>query len=117
MGQVNKWPAEERDHESEVYNALANKEYVSFENNKYKLLDKGFDYLYKDHSIEQTKGLILDLIQKNNLQAGHVLFYGILTAARVEWDAYHQEKLPTAIAEMKGEGLIQDDRLGYRLLK
>ncbi|OOQ58303.1 hypothetical protein [Mucilaginibacter pedocola] len=115
--QVNKWPFELREKAGEAYQTLADEEYLTFEHNKYKLLDKGFDHLYADQSIAQTRQLVLGLFEKNNLKPGHILPHGVLNSARLKWNAYHQEKLGTTLTDLQKEGDLGLEQLGYRLLK
>lgn len=113
--ELEKWDFETREQVGNAYENLAKNLYITFDKGKYKLLDKGFDYLYSDHNIQQTKQLILDKFKLANLRSGDLLSTNIIMMTRSDVDAFHQENFSVALEELLVDNLIVQDSKGFRL--
>lgn len=112
---LEKWTEQDRDAAGEADNQLAEMGYVTNENNKYKLLDKGFDYIYRHYNLDQTKQIILDIFKLANLEVGHLLPNGTIMVTRTKLDGYHQENFMIALEALLQDNLITQDVRGFKL--
>lgn len=92
---------------------LISDEYISIKDNWYVLTEKGYDHLYSDYSIEDTKDLILGVFRKHKVGVGEILMQNHFISLQQDMDRFHFDNFNAALHSLIAEGQIEINEKNY----
>ena len=98
---------------------LVKENYLSEKNGGFELLQKGYNYIFKDYTLEDTEQLILLTLKNHNIKKGESVLFNFINR-KSEWEKYFVDTFDDAIKSLTDKELfIKDDQnllltdLGY----
>jgi hypothetical protein len=108
---IKKWGTGSREGEDKALGELVALGYLSFENNWYTLLGKGYDHIYDGYTITDTESLILGEFKARKINAGHRLVRDSLSPLQHSLERYHIDNFNAALLNLITLGfLVKEDR-------
>jgi len=99
--------------QQESFNAsvdeLVNESYLSEKNGGLELLQKGYDHIFKDYTLEDTERLILHILEDSKIGRGHSIPLRIFFERQVDWERYFADTLEMAIQSLITKGIFTED--------
>ena len=110
------WDRRSQDEFENAMKQLIADEYVSVKNEWYVLTEKGYNHIYCDYSIEDTKELILEVFRKHKIGVGEILMPNHFISLQQNIDRFHFDNFTIAIQSLILERLIENtDKSYYKL--
>lgn len=112
---IRSWDRRSQDESRASIQQLISDEYITINDNWYILLDKGYDYISKDYSIEDTEALILDIFRKHKKGIGEMLMTNSFLAVQQSAERFHFDNFDNAFKSLISKGLLEQVERGFRL--
>lgn len=112
---IRTWGKRSQDESTEAIKQLITGGYISSDDKWYILLEKGYNYIFRNYSIEDTEQLILDVFRKHKIGVGEILMQNSFLSFRQEAERFHFENFNNAILNLHTKRLIESSDMGYKL--
>ena len=112
---IKKWGTGSRDGEDKAIDELIALAYLSFDNDWYTLLAKGYDHIYAGYSIGDTELLILGEFKARKISPGHRLMRDSLSPFQHSLERFHMDNFNTALLNLISIGFLVKEERGYIL--
>jgi len=97
---------------------LISEKYIVQEKDCYVLTKTGYNYIYRNYSIDDTRALIMDVFQNYGVGVGEVLMQNSFFSWHTTEDRFHIDNLGLAMKDLISEGLIEITETGnFKLTK
>lgn len=110
------WDRRSQDEFQISMNELIEEGYVSVRDNWYVLEEKGYRYIYRNYSIEDTKKIILDVFRKHKVGVGEILMSNHFITTQQNAERFHFDNFNSAMQDLIADGLIEFTDKGYYML-
>lgn len=112
---VRKWERPAQEEAAEALQGLMAEDYVSTKEGWYVLTGKGYDYIYRNHSVAETEKIIRQELKRRNLAAGNSILLNWFNTLKHEIDRYHFDHFNEAFQNLVNEEIMEAAERGYKL--
>jgi hypothetical protein len=112
---IKKWDSNSRNDSATAVKELIGNGYISFDQNWYTLLDKGYDHIFYGYSIADTESLILGEFKSRKISIGHRLMRDSLSPLQQSLERFHFDNFNPALKNLILVGLIEIEDRSYKL--
>lgn len=106
--EVSKWNAADRSGVSEALEYLFKEGHIAKKDDWYVLTSKGYSWLYKDSSINETELQILQELRRRELRAGNVIQPNWFISLQMSMNKFHQDNFGGAMENLHQRGIIEN---------
>lgn len=109
---VRSWDRRSQDEFNDHLENLIEQEYLGTKNSWLTLKQKGYDYLYRDYKVQDTKDLIMQVFAEHELGVNQVLMKRVFNNFVQKLERFHFDNFNKAMDSLISDELIepQDDR-------
>ena len=113
---IRSWDRRSQDEFPEAMKQLIADGYSSVKDDWYVLTEKGYNHIYCDYSIEDTKEIILGVFRKHKVGVGEILMQNHFISVQKNADRFHFDNFNSAMQSLISDGLIEITDKGYTKL-
>lgn len=111
------WTDEHQENFESSLQELVNQDYIQLINRGYILTEKGYNFIFMDYSIEDTKSLIMNEFKKREIQEGQGLQVQVFNEF-TEYEQFHADNFINAMDQLINEEKLRNgNNFNYILTK
>lgn len=112
---IHLWEKSGQEGFEEEMNELVRQGFVNAEEDIFRLTQRGYDYLYRRYSIQDTMDVILSDFRKRRIGKNEILLLPALLATLQDVDRYHFDQYDKAIHVLVDKGWLLANGRGFIL--
>jgi hypothetical protein len=109
------WDRRSQDEAEQAIADLITDNYMSVNESWYVLTEKGYNYIYRDYSIEDTEEIILDIVRNHKVGVGNIIIQNWFTSTQQSADRFHFDNFNKALQNIIDKDFLENTEQGLKL--